>query len=75
MDDYVTICQYKTDKPRNIEISASISLGFVLVSNKHVFSRSKMTVFQTYNKKDEIFTAVIWIEILQLHRYTITVIT
>ena len=31
MDDYFTICQYKIDEPRNIEISASISLGFVLV--------------------------------------------
>ena len=31
MDDYFTICLYKTDEPRNIEISASISLGFVLV--------------------------------------------
>ena len=51
MDDYFTICQYKTEEPRNIEISAPISLGFVLVWNKHVSPRSKITVFQTYNKK------------------------
>ena len=31
MDDYFTICQYKTEEPRNDEIFASISLGFVLV--------------------------------------------
>ena len=30
MDDYFTICQYKTEKPRNIDISVPISLGFVL---------------------------------------------
>ena len=30
MDDYFTICQYKTEEPINIEISAPISLGFVL---------------------------------------------
>ena len=41
----------------------------------HVFSGSKMTVFQTYNKKYGIFNVVIWIEILQPHRYNITVIT
>ena len=50
MDDYFTICQYKTEEPRNIEISAPISLGFVLVWNKHVFPRSEMTVFQTLIK-------------------------
>ena len=75
MDDYFTICQYKTEEPRNIEISAPISLGFVLVWNKHVFRRFKMTVFQTYNKKYGIKNVVIWVEILQFHRYTITVIT
>ena len=31
MDDYFTICQYKTEDPRNIEVSAPISLGFALV--------------------------------------------
>ena len=56
MDDYFTICQYKTEEPRNIEISAPISLGFVLVSWKHV---SKMTVFQTYDKKYGIKNEVI----------------
>ena len=60
---------------RNIEISAPISLEFVLVWNKHVFPRFKMTVFQTYNKKNWIRNVVIWVEILQLHRYTIAVIT
>ena len=75
MDDYFTICQYKTEEPRNIEISAPISLGFVLVWNKHVFPRSKMTVFQTYNKQYVIKNVVVWVEIFQLHRYTITVIT
>ena len=59
MDDYFTICQYKTEEPRNIEISAPISLGFVLVWNKHVSPRSKMTVFQTYNKKYGIKNVVI----------------
>ena len=59
MDDYFTICQHKTEKPRNIEISAPISLEFVLVWNKHVFPRSKMTVFQTYNKKYRIKNAAI----------------
>ena len=75
MEDYFTICQYKTEEPRNIEISAPISLGFVLVWNKHVSPRSKMTVFQTYNKKYGIKNVIIWVEILQLHRYTIAVIT
>ena len=28
MDDYFTTCQYKTEKPKNIEISALTSLGF-----------------------------------------------
>ena len=75
MDDYFTICQHKTEKPRNIEISAPISLEFVLVWNKHVFPRSKMTVFQTYNKQYVIKNVVVLVEIFQLHRYTITVIT
>ena len=70
MDDYFTI-----SLPRNVEIFAPISLGFVLVWNKHVFSRSKMTVFQIYNKKYGIKNVAIWVEILQLHRYIITVIT
>ena len=30
MDDYFTIDQYITEEPRNIEISALVSLGFVL---------------------------------------------
>ena len=47
MDDYFTICQYKTEKPRNIEISAPISLGLVLEWNKCVSPRSKMAAFQT----------------------------
>ena len=34
-----------------------------------------MTVFQTYNKRYRIFNVVIWIEILQLHRYTTMVFT
>ena len=34
-----------------------------------------MTVFQTYNKKYGIKDVVIYVEILQLHRYIITVIT
>ena len=75
MEDYFTICQYKTEEPRNIEISAPISLGFVLVWNKHVSSRSKMTVFQTCNKKYGIKNVIIWVEILQLHRYNMAVIT
>ena len=75
MDDYFTICQYKTEEPRNIEISAPISLGSVLVWNKHVFARSKMTVFQTYNKQYGIKIVAVWVEILQLHRYIIMVIT
>ena len=75
MDDYFTICQYKTEEPRNIEISAPISLGSVLVWNKHVFPRSKMTVFQTYNKQYGIKIVAVWVEILQLHRYIIMVIT
>ena len=75
MDEYFIICQYKTEKTRNFETSAHISLGFFLVWNKHIFSRSKVTVFQTYNKKYGIKNAVTWVEILQLHRYTITIIT
>ena len=75
MDDYFTIFQYRTEEPRNIEISAPISLGFVLVWNKHVSPISKMTIFQTYNIKYGIKNVVIWAEILQLHRYTIAVIT
>ena len=51
MEDYFTICQYKTEEPRNIEISAPISLGFVLVQNKHVFPRSNMSVFQSTGLK------------------------
>ena len=47
MDDYFTICQYNAEEPGNIEISAPISLGFVLEWNKHVSPRSKMTAFQT----------------------------
>ena len=31
MEDYFAICQYKTEELRNIDISAPISLGFVLV--------------------------------------------
>ena len=34
-----------------------------------------MTGFQNYNKKYGIKNIVIWVEIFQLHRYTITVIT
>ena len=30
LDDYFTTCQYKTEEPRNIEISAPTSLGFAL---------------------------------------------
>ena len=75
LDDYFTICQYKTEEPRNIEISAPISLGSVLVWNKHVFPRSKMTVFQTYNKQYGIKIVAVWLEILQLHRCIIMVIT
>ena len=67
--------KYKTGEPRSTEISASIFLGFVVVRNKHVLPRSKMTVSQTYNKRYRIFNVVIWIEILQLHRYTIMVFT
>ena len=62
MDYYFTICRYNTEKPRNIEISAPISLGIVLVWNKHVSPRSKMNVFQTYNK-----TYVIKNASLQIH--------
>ena len=69
MDDYFTIDQYITEEPRNIEISALVSLGFVLVWNKHVFLRSKMAVFQTYNKKYEIRNVAIWTEKLQVQRY------
>ena len=47
----------------------------VLVWNRYVFPRSKMAVFQTYHKKHGIKIAVIWVEVLQLHKYTITVIT
>ena len=45
MDHYFTIYQYKTEESKNIGISASISFrGLnVLVSNMHVFHRSKMT--------------------------------
>ena len=50
MDNYFTICQYKTEEPRNIEIFASASRIYFGM-NKPVFPRSKMTVFQTYNKK------------------------
>ena len=63
MKDYFTICQYKTEDPRNIEISAPISLGIVLVWNKHVFPRSRMTAFQTYNKKYGIKNVLIWGEL------------
>ena len=58
MDDFFTICQYKTEERRNIEISASASRIYFGV-NKHVFPRSKMTVFQTYNKKYGIKDVVI----------------
>ena len=75
MEDYFTICQYKTEEPRNIEISAPVSLGFVLVWNKRVFPRSNITVFQTYNKKYGIKNVVIWVEILEFDRYAIAVIT
>ena len=62
MDDCFTMCQYKTEQPINIGISAPVSLGFVLVWNKHVFPRSKMTVFQTYNKKYGIKNVDKWVE-------------
>ena len=55
-DDYFIICQHKTEEPRNIKISAPTPLGFVLVSRKHV---SKMTVFQTFDKKYGIKNEVI----------------
>ena len=47
----------------------------VLVWNRYVFPRSKMAVFQTYHKKHGLKIAVVWVEVLQLHKYTITVIT
>ena len=75
MEDYFTICQSKTEEPRNNEIFAPISLEFVLVWNKYVSPRLKMTVFQTYNKKKGIRNVVIWVKILQLHRHTIAAIT
>ena len=71
----MSICQYKTEEPKNIEKSTPISLGFVLLWNKHVSPKSKMTVFHTYNKKYRIKNVVIWVEIRQLHRYTIVVMT
>ena len=70
MDDYFTICQYKTEDPRNIELSAPFSLGFVLVWNRHVSPRPRMTVFQTYNKKYGIKNVAIWVEVLQLYLKT-----
>ena len=70
MDDYFTICQYKTEDPRNIEVSAPISLGFDLVWNRHVSPRPRMTAFQTYNKKYGIKNVVIWVEVLQLYLKT-----
>ena len=74
MDHYFTIYQYKTEESKNIGISASISFrGLnVLVWNRHVFHKSKMTAFQTY--KYGIKNVVIWVEILQLCRYTMAVI-
>ena len=43
--------------------------------NRHAFPRSKMAAFQTYNKKHEIKNVVIWVQILQLCRCTIVLIT
>ena len=46
----------------------------VLVWNRYSFPISKMVAFQTSNKKSGIKNVAIWVEILQLQRYTIAVI-
>ena len=46
-----------------------------LAWNSHAFTQSKMATFQTYNKELDIKTIVLWLEILQLPRCTIAVIT
>ena len=47
----------------------------VFVWKWHASSRFKITGPQIYNKKQEFKNAIIWIEILQLHRYIISAIT
>ena len=71
---------YFTIKQRNLkkfEISIPISFFFWLFwcETGKDFPWSKSAAFQTYDKKHRIKILVIWVQIIQLHRYTIAVIT
>ena len=77
MDNCFTICQYKTQKPKIIEITNSISLEISLFwSEVDILSlRSKISALQTCNKRHGIKNVVKWDERLQLRRHSVVVIT
>ena len=60
IDKCFTICQYKTEEPKNIGVSTLFIQRFdCLVLNGHASTRSKMAVFQTYNKNVNILATSI----------------
>ena len=77
MDNCFTICQYKTEKPKMIEITTSISLEISLFwCEVDILSlRSKISTLQTCHKKHGIKNVVKWDERLQLRRHSVVVIT
>ena len=75
MDNCLTRFQYKTGEFKWDIYSYFVRGLTSLLRNKHAFPIYKMAFFQTCNKNHEIENVLIWVDILQLGRYAIPVIT
>ena len=73
-----TICENQKKEPTILRCLSLFLKRFdctLVLRNRHAFARSKMASFHIKNRKYDIKNVAICAEILQVHRYTIAVIT